>query len=240
MRKLPLKAFFAVSAICVVTTASAQQNVVRPIPQTANTYDWNGFYVGAKTGYGWTRKEGSATLLNGAPINPSGPVNYDLGGAFGGVRTGYNFLWKSQFLLGIEGDFSFADIRGGGLNPSRNWQDAAFDWFATVRGRVGYHFNNGLIYGTAGISWVHIYDSITRLPGGISPAPVGTVETSVAARPGWTAGGGIELPLSRNWAVSLEYLLIETNFNHTRAISGTLGQVEYTLHTVSVGVNYKF
>jgi opacity protein-like surface antigen len=44
---------------------------------------------------------------------------------------------------------------------------------------------------------------------GVSPngaAPAGTVETKIAARIGWTAGAGVEVPIAAGWTGRLEYL----------------------------------
>lgn len=223
-----------------LSQASAQYILPAPAARAPSAYEWNGLYVGGKFGYGSARKDGSsATLLTGAFLGSA--IAYDVTGGFGGLRTGYNFLLTRQLLLGLETDISFGNLRGEGLNTSNNSQSAKIDWFATARGRVGYVFNDKfLVYGTGGAAWVHIYDSLTHLPGGGGPAPVGTVETSTGARFGWTAGGGIEMAINRNWAVTIEYLYMAMKYDNIRPVSLLIGHTELTFQTMSVGVNYKF
>ena len=55
-----------------------------------------------------------------------------------------------------------------------------------------------LIYATGGFAWS--YDRLTR-----DIAAAGTTDRALLWRLGWTAGGGIEVPLSPNWTAKAEY-----------------------------------
>jgi outer membrane immunogenic protein len=70
--------------------------------------------------------------------------NLDAGwddGLVGGVQLGRNWL-NGKVLYGLEGDLSFSDAD-------------AVDWFASVRGRLGYLISPGiLVYGTAGLGLI--------------------------------------------------------------------------------------
>ena len=98
---------------------------------------WQGLYGGVNVGWG-----GSG----------------DASGVGGGGQIGYN--WQSnQYICGLEGDISAADIGisetivvpGAVLNAS-----ASIDWIATIRGRVGVLVQPRLlIYGTAGLAIVN-------------------------------------------------------------------------------------
>ena len=70
-------------------------------------------------------------------------------GLVGGVQLGRN--WRSgKVIYGIEGDISFSDA-------------ASVDWFATVRGRLGYLVTPGiLVYGTAGLGLIDFDHSGTE------------------------------------------------------------------------------
>src|SRR5208283_3726253 len=69
-------------------------------------------------------------------------------------------------------------------------------WFGTLRGRAGYAMNNVLLYGTLGIAY-----------GGGKIQSGAFEETNTHF--GWTAGGGIEVGLTRNWSVKAEYLYVD-------------------------------
>jgi outer membrane immunogenic protein len=78
----------------------------------------------------------------------------DASGVIGGAQVGYN--WQSnQFVYGLEGDISAADI---GVSAGGAFFDvsASINWLTTVRGRVGVLVQpNLLIYATAGVGVAH-------------------------------------------------------------------------------------
>jgi outer membrane immunogenic protein len=203
--------FGAIVAAATCVTASAQAADMygrRPYaqPYTVNqplANSWMGPYIGGNLGYGW-----GEVSNNGA--NPSGVL--------GGLQAGYN--WQSGALvLGIEGDLQ--------LNAADDtfaaWKFSN-PWFGTVRGRVGYAFNNILLYGTGGLA----FGTLKAESGGFS-------ESHTSA--GWTAGVGAEYAINQNWSAKIEYLYVdlsEKNFLLTGLPQG------YQFSTVRVGVNYRF
>jgi outer membrane immunogenic protein len=145
---------------------------------------WQGFYGGATIGWGW-----------------SGDAN----GVVGGGQLGYN--WQSQqFVFGVEGDISAADIGvsesvvvpGAVLNAS-----ASIDWLATIRGRVGVLVQpNLLLYGTAGLSIVN-----AEAHGSVTAMGLGTISASASdTESGFVYGVGVESKLSERMSVRVEYL----------------------------------
>src|SRR6202000_256059 len=75
---------------------------------------------------------------------------------------GYNYQ-VGQAVLGIEGDFNYIGAKAdnnfafdfgrlGAVNPSTSLKA---DWFATVRGRVGYSFGAFMPYITGGVAFLH-------------------------------------------------------------------------------------
>ena len=113
----------------------SRASLLRPAVQLSPI--WQGLYGGVHLGWGWSG---------------------DADGVVGGGQVGYN--WQSrQFVYGIEGDISAADIGisetfvvpGAVLTAS-----ASIDWITTLRGRFGILLKpNLLLYGTAGLAIVH-------------------------------------------------------------------------------------
>ena len=69
------------------------------------TYDWTGFYVGGHVGYGWAEKDWQDGFgLRTSRTTPNGFL--------GGGQAGFNYQ-IGQFVLGVEGDFSWTGIKGG-------------------------------------------------------------------------------------------------------------------------------
>jgi outer membrane immunogenic protein len=122
------------------TVPAAAQDGYAPPPPGYYAGLWQGWYAGVHLGYG-----------------ESGPAD----GFLGGVQAGYNWQ-KGALVYGLEADVSWADI--GFSERVSACVDAdcvtarvsgSIDWTATLRGRLGYLFQPGLLgYATAGFGLV--------------------------------------------------------------------------------------
>jgi len=124
-------------------------------------------------------------------------------------------------------------------------------WFAALTGRFGYAANDWLFYAKAGGAWMHTRYTEDLLRAGLSDTTVvppiaitsgSTVATQVitANRTGFTVGVGVELGLVENLTGKIEYDFYDFgtknyNFNAITPVS-----VKSDLHTLTVGLNYKF
>jgi outer membrane immunogenic protein len=202
---------------------------------------WTGFYIGGNIGYGW----GHASIdgLNGS-MDPNG-IN-------GGVQLGYNWQVNSV-VFGLEGDFQGANHRdsltlSAPLIPATATLEVKSDWFATLRGRIGYAFGPFMPYVTGGVAFTQTKASLdASAPGAF--VNVSTDKTTT----GYAVGGGIEYTIGRNWSVKAEYLYLgfgtqTYDFNLTAGVpalgiaaAGTF-QADAKVHydIARVGVNYRF
>ncbi len=111
----------------------------------------------------------------------------------------------------------------------------------TVRGRLGYAFDNVLFYGTGGWAWSSDQFIRTQLTGTLNLATAGTEEAVNKYLGGWTFGGGASFAFGQNWNLFAEYR--RTSF---RSSTATLpfSQVSTTstasVNTITMGLNYKF
>ena len=166
-------------------------------------YSWMGPYIGLNLGYQW----GDVTH------NPAEPSGFA-----GGLQIGHN--WQmGQFVYGLETDIQLS----GADDKFAGWKFSN-PWFGTARGRVGYAFNNVLLYGTGGLAF-----------GSIKAETFGLSESHTSA--GWTAGVGAEIALTRNWSAKVEYLYVDLS-DKTFTLTGAPNGYEFS--TVRVGVNYRF
>src|SRR5258708_39616358 len=104
---------FAVFSAALAADLPPSLPVKAPVPYVATAYDWNGWYVGAHGGVikgasTWTARPGAgAPDLNGS-FNL--PFNLDFmagtGSFFIGLQTGYDFVFPSRLMLGVEADVS--------------------------------------------------------------------------------------------------------------------------------------
>jgi outer membrane immunogenic protein len=98
-------------------------------------------------------------VVSGYRVPQRGPV--------GGFEAGYNWQW-SNWVLGLETDFSFAGMSGtasgtslplGGFSQTTTAQQST-DWYGTVRGRLGWLATpNLLLFGTGGFAYGRVSDS---------------------------------------------------------------------------------
>jgi outer membrane immunogenic protein len=241
-------------------TASAADMAVKalPPPVVAAVYNWTGFYVGVNGGYGW---EGSTGDLvgNSAGLGIPGAIaggtipralNVQPAGWIGGAQAGYNWQWD-HIVLGVEADIQATGIKqsltipltGLGLLPTLSTGSSELDWFGTVRGRVGYAWNQFMVYGTGGLAYGYVSDRGSV--GVVAPPPIG-IGTSASTRTGWAAGGGFEWAFQPSWSVKGEYLHVDLGSVTSRLLFATSPtdfldyRFNHTYDIVRVGLNYKF
>ena len=259
IRKVHVLAVVALAALAIsnpARAADAAAGLPVKAPSMPQGHDWTGFYGGAHLGYAGGRSDWTANAT-GAPVPPlSGSLDFfhgfdpfkGTGSYFVGLQAGYNYIFPSRFMLGAEADISFPSTIVGRqtiFSPSIGLASYAetVQLFGTVRARIGYAFNDWLIYGTGGFAWS--YDHFARMqlagmPVGGTAEP-GTVESSLKVRTGWAAGAGVEVPVASSWTAKLEYLF--TGFNTHSVVFTAAAQrfdPDLALHTVRLGLNHRF
>lgn len=201
------------SAAAIKLAAAADLPYVKgPAPVHAPP-SWAGFYFGGQVGYGsdsvrW-RNLGASTFLS--PLNS---VTRDRGnGAIGGGQFGYNFQ-RDRFVFGIEGSASAADFDrsfASPYSPATDVWSSKLTWLGTVTGRVGYGFDTWLPYIKGGFAAGNVETSIRDNALGVSAQ-------ASAVHYGWAVGGGVEVKLTRQLSLGLEFM--HTDLGRSTDISG--------------------
>jgi outer membrane immunogenic protein len=150
------------------------------------------------------------TVTHAVGVRPSG-IN-------GGVEAGYNWQYGT-WVFGGETDLQVSNAD----DTFAPWKFSN-PWFGTLRGRVGYAADNILFYGTAGLAY-----------GSTRAESLFTSESHVSA--GWTAGGGVEFGITRNWSAKAEYLYVHLNDDNFALSALPHGQ---QFNVLRLGVNYHF
>lgn len=235
-------------ACCLLIAAPA---FAAPPAAAPAPYSWTGFYGGIQFGGGWSDQavnfspnDADAAALLSSRFGETGeqPVagGYRIpqSGAVGGFEAGYNWQAGSNWLWGMETDFSFSGMSGQATGPtsfiinippttSGTQQTAATqstNWYGTVRGRAGYLATpNLLLFGTGGFAYGRTGSSATYSEPGVahvtdadptsfdcaaSPTPCFAGSAS-GVRTGWSGGGGIEWLLDRHWSAKIEYQFVD-------------------------------
>ena len=208
MSRFVLRALALIAAGWTASAQAADLNYGPRAPYTVNqplnAYSWAGPYLGGNLGYAW----GSVDEQSDQAVR------------FRRRRPGRLQLAEPEpWVFGIEGD-----IQATGADDTFAPWKFSNPWFGTVRGRVGYAFNNVLFYGTGGLAF-----------GELRAETFGLSESHTNA--GWTLGAGAEMGFAPNWSAKIEYLYVDlanSNFVITGASNG------YRFGLIRAGVNYHF
>jgi outer membrane immunogenic protein len=232
-----------VGSVCAADLASRPYKA----PMTSPIYDWSGFYVGLNAGAGWAQNDhsdltpGGGFFTNGPGGTFGGTQRINSSGALYGGHVGYN--WQmSNIVLGLEVAGDGANIRRTDASlffPATDALTSKVSATVTATGRVGYAFNNWLPY----------------IKGGYAGAQLRTTNFDTFGdaldhsdwRSGYTVGAGLEVGLTPNWTMGVEYNYLDFGNRGWSGISGpALGSFAESfndnLHvsTVTGRVTYRF
>jgi len=232
--------------------------------------DWTGFYIGVHGGYGWARPSISDFDLNES--NPrldemELPLHAPrLRGAVLGGHAGYNWQWGQRGVVGLEIDYSAANIKKtqaviDDLTDCCQFFDkrtlaAKLDALASARARAGVLVGPQLLlYGTGGAAWGHTKFTDTIAFVSLVDPSQNTIDVSRASANhfGWVAGAGAEWKLwDTGLMLRVEYLhydfgsaslAFDTNHSGRTQFKGesfNLPLDRLTTDVVRGGVSYKF
>jgi opacity protein-like surface antigen len=239
-------------------------------PPLAVQYDWSGFYGGVTAGGAWGQYDARSSTAGGsyldaisaAAVNAAGAQSIRPIGFATGIEGGYN--WQiGNLLLGVEADLQAASLNGAtnsgaipypGTPAGRSFTVTSYgstDWLFTARPRVGFVApNHWLFYATGGLALTQLrsdFSFIDSVPGDIKAATSDESGKLDTVKAGYTAGAGVEAPLTERLSVKAEYLHVD--FANT---AGTVtendvpaGQVfthtsDFKADIVRAGLNYRF
>lgn len=219
--KLIALALLATTSVASAADLGARTYTKAPALAPAPVSNWSGFYVGVMGGYAWSDQ------LSLGGFNAG---NTDLTGGFGGGTVGYNWQAGPSWLFGLEVDAAGADIKYSVSAGPLGLRDK-INALGSVTGRVGYTFNNALVYAKGGYAWANNELSLLGPGGELSDSKVHS---------GYTIGGGLEYMFAPAWSAKVEYMYAD--FGHENYFSGVAGGVDLgaTVHTVKGGINYHF
>jgi len=143
----------------------------------------------------------------------------DADGFLGGLQAGFDWQME-QLVVGVEGDVAYTGMGYDGIADGFD-----VDWFGTVRGRIGYAFDRFMVFGTGGLAWANAeYETA----GG----------SDEATYVGWTAGAGVEAMITDTISAKADYLY--SSFGEEDFPAATGDELEFDMHAVRLGVNYRF
>jgi len=234
MKKVLLSTVAASALLLVTDNANTADLPARPpafAAPVATTYNWTGIYLGLNGGWGWGQQDPLNIITNRFDNSLIGFS----GGLFGGTMGAQ--IQSGRVVLGFESDIDWANLKGSSnVNPTVAGgllglvsATTNIDWVATARARVGYAFDNVLVYGTGGLAVLGAKTSLSLVPGGAACGAILTGCAGASRQIGAALGGGVEYGFTPNLSAKLEYLYVS-------AVS-----LDVSHHSeVRAGVNYRF
>jgi outer membrane immunogenic protein len=251
MRKR-LLANLAVLAISMAGPALAADMPIKTPAPFVERFSWTSCYVGGHVGGSFAKKDitnpvqlvqdsflGAGSTVGVTTVNPA-PSGAVIGG-----QIGCDYEFPSSFVIGVEGAASGSTMRGSklvglplGFPGEAALVQANTDFLASLTGRVGYAFDNVLLYARGGAALagdkLEVSGAFTGLPFDFR---------GLDDRFGWLVGGGVDWAVTPHWSVNLEYDFYD--FGHgtvlmTDGINRFAGRVDFnqTVQVVKVGFNF--
>jgi opacity protein-like surface antigen len=242
MKKLLLESVALVAVAPGPALAADLGTPPAPVVPFQPLYDWTGFYVGGHASYSWTHTESQTT--NTANGKQFAPTSGDTSFPHGGGQFGFDYMTASRVVFGIVADFTSGRDRtitfSNSFVTTQNENDTVVN--GSVRGRLGYAFDQWLLYGTAGWGWNIASTTRTQIAGTVGNATPGTVETTSTGHDnGWVVGGGVDYAFARNWDVFAEYKYGRVPDNTvTFPIAELSTKNSSTTNSIEVGINWRF
>jgi outer membrane immunogenic protein len=224
------------------------------MPMPEPIYNWTGFYIGGSAGGGWDDVK-SLELPPGTNAFPAGTVFPTAHGSgwLAGVHAGYNYQLAPNFVVGIEGEYLWADITDTSTSVSTvprllgftSTSNTKFQDLTLATGRLGYAVNNWLLYGKAGVAWG---DSTSSGTSTFASGVLEGTDNHFASHTGWVVGVGAEWGFAPNWSAKIEYDHIAFDSRTIQVNSVTTAGVASTsfisagtnIDMVRAGVSYRF
>jgi outer membrane immunogenic protein len=241
MRKV-LLATVALAALGSATSASAADLAARPYikapPLVVAAYDWSGFYIGANAGYGTSRKCWDyAGFAAARLVSNVADGCHDADGAVAGGQIGYN--WQAgSWVFGLEAQGDWADLKGS--QNSTLFADvnrSKVEAFGLFTGRIGYAWNNTLLYVKGGAAVVSDKYDIRLFSGTV-------ISNASETRWGGAVGVGIEYGFTPNWTFGVEYnhAFLERADNTFTGplVLPTVDSIHQDLDIITARINYKW
>lgn len=200
----------------------------------AAAFSWTGFYLGANVGYAWGENDISSAD-GGFDQDPVG-IRYDTDGVLAGVQVGYNWQ-RGHFVFGLEGDVGFLGAEGD-KTVDDNFGETQLGAYGVLAARLGIASDRTLFYVKGGWALASVETNAGDLDGGeVDEDDVTKLDETLS---GFAIGGGVEYAFSQNWTVKAEYLYLNFGDEKSSNNDDDTFKHDIDLHTVKLGVNYKF
>jgi len=198
---------------------------------------WTGCYLGGNAGGTWTRA--FYTVSSPVPGNLPEDFTFIPKALIGGGQLGCQYQWNS-LVFGLEGTWSWSNLQQSQLSvltPGRE-RSIGIDQIGTITPRVGYTWDNTMLYAKVGWAGVKVQTRARNL--GTGEAADFSQFTS-----GWTVGVGMEHVPWQNIVVGVEANYYNVgDFGRsgvdTFGVPAAISNTSASLWSISVRASYLF
>jgi outer membrane immunogenic protein len=197
-----------------------------PLPVAA--FGWTGCHIGGHVGGLWARKDWS----NAVGVSLDG---HDVNGWLGGVQAGCDYQFGGGFVIGIQGEYAWANADGSHFfAPDGVTDRSRIKSLASVTGRIGYAWDRFLGYVRGGGAWerdaYEVFDNINN-----------QLFTAKETRSGWTVGVGGEYAFTNFVSGFVEYNYYDFGTSRNTFTPGAFDiNIKEHKSVVKAGLNFRF
>ncbi len=221
---------------------------------SSEPYSWTGPYVGINLG----AAKGESSVKD---VSPPPGYNNLVGETWslkkdaftGGAQAGYNFQ-TGVFLLGGELDVGYLGLDQSKKSPQSiilfggdTSAKVKTDFYTAARLRMGLAAERLALFATGG--WIGANSDISVVDRCTTPpcGPLAINAKSDKFLSGWTAGGGLELGITRHTSFKFEYMYMDLGTEKVKDLGVAAGftfpgawDVTTHAHLIRLGLNYRF
>jgi len=189
------------AALALGGPALAADMPVKAAPVISPVVTWSGFYFGGSIGAAWMKPD---AFFVPSTVTTSAAFPTDTSW-IGGLHTGYNWQF-GHIVLGTETNYLFTDLNSSIICPTvvLTCTTRVQNIFMTG-GRLGFAWNNLLLYGAGGYSRTQ-WEQLSRVTATGLPN-----ESAQSWHDGWYAGGGVEWAFTPSIWLGVDYTHVEVN-----------------------------
>lgn len=226
MKLLTSSALFTLAAVSLASAADLPSKKTAPVSSAPKSYNWEGGYVGLTAGYQVSGRLTGSVADDNRELAPESK-----GGIFGAL-AGYNFQ-SGSWVYGPEVDIAYSAADGKKSLKSGNITDTntiSQNVFGSARGRLGYAFDNVLVFATAGAAATSL-----ELSYEVTVANISVKDSQTKTLLGYTLGAGLEYGVSKDITARLEYRFAD--YQEQKFAGDKYG---LSTHDIRAGLAYKF
>ena len=193
-----------------------------------------GFYAGGHVGYMFGNA--NATVADPIGQSTSSFVNQE-SLLVGGFQAGYEHVFPSHWMLGVELDAVFPDYQDGARIISYRYTPGVtgyeeLEFLSTLRARIGYSLGSWTPYLTGGLAVASLRSDLND----------GTLDSTVAGnlRLGYAMGAGIDKAIDKRWSARAEWLHTALGMSGTPFALQARYDSQYDFEIFRLAFNYHF